>query len=109
MKYIYCLTLAIWNCPHNAMSIYIVFSGQTTISDMPENPMVDANIMNLLLFCPRLYQLIVCSCINEGHHGFCRHLSNIKWPAHFSENPLFEEYMYQNLCFYHKLTYYGFG
>ena len=25
----------------------------------------------------------------------------------FSENTLFEEYMYQIFCFYHKLTYYG--
>ena len=25
MDYIYCLTLAIWNFPHNAMSIYTTF------------------------------------------------------------------------------------
>ena len=73
--------------------LYIVLSGHTTMSDMPENPMVDAKIMNLLLFCPKLYQLILCFCTNVGHLGFCRHLRNIKWPTHFSENLLFEEYV----------------
>ena len=73
--------------------LYIILSCHTTMSDMPENPMVDAKIMNLLLFCPKLYQLILCSCTHEGYLGFCRHLRNIKWPTHFSENPLFEEYI----------------
>ena len=73
--------------------LYIVLSSHTTMSEMPENSMIDAKIMNLLLFCPKLYRLIVCSYTNEGHLGFCRHLGNIKWPTHFSENPLLEEYM----------------
>ena len=34
----------------------LVVPGHTTMSDMPENPMVDAKIMNLLQFCPKLYQ-----------------------------------------------------
>ena len=54
--------------------LYIVFPGHTNMSDMPENPMVDAKIMNLLLFCPKLYELFICSFTNEGHLGFCRHL-----------------------------------
>ena len=65
--------------------LYIVLSGHTTMSDMAGNPMVDAKIMNLLLFCPKLYQLILCPCTNERHLGLCRHLRNIKWPTHFSE------------------------
>ena len=70
--------------------LYILLSVHTTMSDMPENPMIDDKIMNLLLFCPKLYPLIVCSWI-------LRHLKNNKWPKHFSENPLFKEYMYQIL------------
>ena len=87
MKYIYCLTLAI---SPTMQCLYILLSGHTTMSDMPENPMVDDKIMNLLLFCPKLYQLIVRSWI------LC-HLKNNKWPKHFSENLFFEEYMYQIL------------
>ena len=59
--------LANFEFPHNAMSIYIVLSDHTTMSDMLENHMVDAKIMNLLLFCRKLYQLIVCSWTNKGH------------------------------------------
>ena len=58
---------------------------------MPANSMVDAKILNLILFCPKLYQLIVCSCTNESHVAFFSHLRNIKWPTHVSNNPLFKE------------------
>ena len=87
--------------------LYIVLSGHTTIADMPENLMVNAKIMNLLLFCPKLHKLSLppmwvifdFAAIQETLNG--QHF--------FSKKPLFVEYMYQILCFYHKLTYYGFG
>ena len=36
-----------------------VFSGHTTMSGVPENPMVGTKITNLLLSCRQLYQFIV--------------------------------------------------
>ena len=41
--------------PPTMQCLYIVLSGHTTMSDMTENPMVDAKIMNLHLFYPKLY------------------------------------------------------
>ena len=58
---IYCLTLNIWRpswilptiqCPKER-------SRHTTMSGVPENPMVDTKVTNLLLFCRQLYQFIV--------------------------------------------------
>ena len=78
-KYIYCLTLDKWwqfETFPTMQCLYVVLSGHTSMSYMPEHP------MNLFLFCPKLYLLIVCSCTNEGHLAFSRHLRNIKWPTH---------------------------
>ena len=75
---IYCSTLNIWRptwilptrqCPK-------VRSGHTTMSGVPENPMVYTKITNLLLFCRQLNQFIVWPCTNGGHLGFQRNFFN---------------------------------
>ena len=56
---IYFLTLNIWRLSWILPSIqcHKVFSGYTTMSGVPENPMVDYKSTNLLLFCRKLYCL----------------------------------------------------
>ena len=41
------------------MQCHKIFSGHTTMSGVPENPMVDTQITNLLLFYRQLYPFIV--------------------------------------------------
>ena len=69
---IYCLTLNIWRpswilptmqCPK-------VRSGHTTMSGVPENPMVYTKITHLLLFWRKWYQFIVWPWTYGGHLGF---------------------------------------
>ena len=97
---IYCLTLNIWRPSWilPTMQCDNVFSGHTTMSGIPENPMVDTKITNLLLFCRKLYQFIVWPCTNGGHLGFRRNFSNLEYPT--PENSLFEEYLCQISSFY---------
>ena len=47
-----------------------VFSGRTTISSIHENPTVDTKIMNMLMFCWKLYKFNVSPGTNSGHLGF---------------------------------------
>ena len=47
-----------------------VFSDRTTISSIHENPMVDTIIMNMLMFCLKLFKCIVSPGTNGGHLGF---------------------------------------
>ena len=105
MIIIYCLTLNIWQPSWilPTMQWHKVFSGHTTMSGVPGNPMVDTKITNLLLFCRQLYKFIVWPCTNGGHLGFCRHFSNIENPTHFHENSLFEDLLYRISSFYVNL------
>ena len=73
------------------MQCHKIFSGHTTMSDVPENPMVDTKITNLLLFYRQLYPFIVRPCTNSGHVGYCGHFLTLENPTHFPENSLFEE------------------
>ena len=106
MKDSHCLTLDKWfqlGISPTMQCLYIVLSGHTTMSDtqwsdMPENPMVDAEIMNLLLFCSKFIYII---CLLLHKWGPCWILPPFK--KHFLWNPLFKEYLYQILCFYQKL------
>ena len=61
---------AILDFTHNTMSK--VFFDHATMSDMPENPIVDIKIKikNLCLFCQKWYQFIVWPWTNGGHLRF---------------------------------------
>ena len=78
---IYCLTLNVWRpswilptmqCPK-------VPSGCTTMSGVPENPMVDTKITNLLLFWTKWYQFIVRPWTYVGHLGFYPQCNVLKY------------------------------
>ena len=65
---------------HNAMSKIV--SDSTTISGIPENPMIDTSNMNLPLLCRKWYWFTVWPEAKGGHLGFyqqCNVQSNF-WP-----------------------------
>ena len=53
---------------HNAMSK--IFSDNTTISGIPENPMIDTSNMNLPLLCRKWYRFTVWPWAKGGFFGF---------------------------------------
>ena len=100
--------LGLWVYAINyAMSIYSTLWSHQYVGHA-ENLIVDAKIMNLLLVCSKCYQFNFLLLHKWMPSWIFRHLRSIKWLTHFSENPIFEEYLYQILCFHYKLTY-GFG
>ena len=102
---IYCLTLNKWRPSWIllTMQCHRVFSGHTTMSGVPENPIVDTKITNLLLICRKLYQFIVWPYTNGGHLGFRRHFFNLEYSTDFPEKWLIEEYLCQISSFYVNL------
>ena len=63
-----------------------VFSGRTTISSIHENPIVDTKIMNMLMFCLKLFKCIVSPGTNGGHLGF---YSECNVQKYFLPTPLY--------------------
>ena len=64
---------------YNAMSK--IFSDNTTISGIPENPMIDTSNMNLPLLCRKWYWFTVWPWAKGGHLGFypqCNVQSNFR-------------------------------
>ena len=56
---------------HNVMSN--IFTDNTTMSGIPENPMIDTKNKNLRLLWRKWYQFIAWPWINGGHFGFFTH------------------------------------
>ena len=54
-------------------AMFKVISNPTTRSGIPENPIADTKIVNVLLFCRKTYQFIVRPWANGGHLAFFTH------------------------------------
>ena len=61
---------------HNAMSK--IFSDNTTMSGIHENPRIDTKNSNISLLCQKWYQFIVWPWTNGGHLGLFTHNAMLK-------------------------------